>query len=43
MSVKTASEDDVLRELPCQDHGVPLQGKNIGYVCEDSLCMGGGG
>jgi hypothetical protein len=44
MSVNSASawevKDDVLRGLPCEDYGVPLQGNNIGYVCKDSLCMG---
>ncbi len=47
MSVNTASawevEDNVLRGLPCWDHVVPHPGNNVGNVCEDSLCMGGGG
>ncbi len=45
MSVNSASawevEDDILKELPCQDHGVSHHSNNIGYACEDSLCMGG--
>jgi hypothetical protein len=47
MSMKTASawevEDDALRGLPCYDHGGPHQSNNLGYVCEDSLCLGGEG